>query len=41
MPLSAPSVLLLGLSQSEVPGEPPLHQLCVGVLMMQVELEFS
>ena len=28
VPLSTLSVLLLGLSQTEVPDEPPLHQLC-------------
>ena len=28
MPFSTLLVLLLGLSQSEVPDEPPLHQLC-------------
>ena len=28
VPLSTPPVLLLGLSQSEVLDEPPLHQLC-------------
>ena len=29
MPLSAPAVLLLELSQSEVLDEPLLHQLCI------------